>query len=115
VSAFSVLSLRVTQREASPVNPPGLAQDFRVKLRDANGNERAIRASAFGSIPYPDQRLDSELNKSAMSTIRIPMTAYTIVCAGQPKVDLTQVTEFSLDFSLKATGHIQVDDIEFTS
>jgi hypothetical protein len=30
-------------------------------------------------------------------------------------VDLTQVTEFSLDFSLKATGHIQVDDIEFTS
>ena len=55
----------------------------------------------------------ADLRKSALTTIRIPLKAYTIVCAGQPKVDLTQVAELALVFSIKPAGEIAVDEIEF--
>jgi dienelactone hydrolase len=115
VRAFSVLSLRVAQTVASGSNPAGQPQDLRVALKDAANNERAIRVSAFGAVPYPDQRANVDHRKSALSTIRIPLASYTIVCAGQPKVDLEHVTELSLVFDLNATGDIQVDEIEFTA
>jgi hypothetical protein len=115
VSGFSVLSLRVTQKEASPSNTANQAQDFRVRLKDAANNERAIRASAFGPIPFPDQRSNSALRKSALAAVRIPLSSYTIVCAGQPKVDLASVVEMSLEFSIRATGEVEVDEIEFTN
>lgn len=115
VSGYSVLSLRVTQKEGSASNPANLPQDLRVRLRDSASNERAIRASAFGPIPFPDQRSNSDLRKSAMATIRIPLTAYTIVCAGQPQVDLHNVVELSLDFTMTSTGEIEVDEIEFAT
>jgi hypothetical protein len=114
VSAFAALSLRITQKEGSASNPANQAQDLRVALKDSASNERAIRASAFGAIPFPDQRVFLDLRKSALSTVRIPLTAYTVVCAGQPKVDLQNVIEITLQFSIKAAGEIEVDEIEFT-
>lgn len=115
VTGFAALSLRLTQREASLSNLANQPQDLRVTLKDAANNERAIRVSAFGTIPYPDQRSTADLRKSALTTIRIPLTAYTIVCAGQPKVNLQNVVELALDFSITAAGEIQVDEIEFTN
>ncbi len=115
VSLFSVLSLRVTQKEGSASNPVNQAQDFRVTLKDAANNQRAVRVSAFGAVPFPDQRSNSDLRKSAMTTIRIPLTSYTVACAGQPKVDLLNVVELSLDFSSRAAGEIEIDEIEFAN
>jgi len=115
VSAFSTLSLRITQKEASGANPVNQPQDLRVALKDLMNNERAIRVSAFGAVPFPDQRATADRRKSALSTIRIPLASYTIVCAGQVKVDLQNVAELSLVFNIKAAGEIEVDEIEFTN
>ncbi|HYO14871.1 MAG TPA: hypothetical protein VE685_16885 [Thermoanaerobaculia bacterium] len=115
VSGFSVLSLRLAQKTDSPHNPVNQAQDLRVALKDSGGNQRAIRVGAFGEIPYPDVRATNALTKSALTTVRIPLASYTIVCAGQPKVDLENVVSLSLELSMKAAGEIDIDDIEFTN
>jgi hypothetical protein len=115
VSSFAALSLRVSQKADSAQNPAGQPQNLRVVLRDGGGLERAIRVSAFAEIPAPDVRATAALSKSALCTIRIPLASYTIVCAGVPKVDLTNVDRVSLLFSEKVTGEIDVDSIEFTN
>jgi dienelactone hydrolase len=115
VTTFAILSLRVTQKEASASNPANQPQDLRVTLRDGANNQRAVRVGAFGVIPFPDQRSNTDLRKSAFTTIRIPLTAYTIVCAGQPKVALSDLVELALDFTQGAPGEIEVDEIEFTT
>lgn len=111
-SPFTTLSLRLSQKEASPSNPANQAQDLRVRLKDASNNQRAIRVGAFGAIPYPDQRANADLRKSALATIRIPLASYRIVCAGQPQVDLQHVVELTLVFEIKPAGEIEVDEIE---
>ena len=50
-----------------------------------------------------------------LSTIRIPLKTYTIVCAGQVQVDLQNVVEFSLVFNIRPAGEIEVDEIEITN
>ena len=114
VSRFGALSLRVTQRESSAANAAGQPQDFAIGLRDSAHHQRAILASAFGTVPFPDQRFANDLRKSAMTTVAIPLAMYTIECLGQPKVDLHDVVEFFLDLSPKAMGEIEVADVEFT-
>ncbi|MBD0333337.1 MAG: hypothetical protein ICV66_11850, partial [Chitinophagaceae bacterium] len=114
VSAFAVLSFRITQKTVSASNPANQSQNLRVALKDAANNERAIRVSAFSEIPYPDPH-PFGYTKSAMNTIRIPLTSYTIVCAGQVKVDLQNVVSVSFIFSENATGEIDIDEIEFSN
>lgn len=111
-STFTTLSLRVTQMEASANNPPNQVQDLRLSLKDSANNQRSIRVSAFGMVPYPDQRAEADYRKSALATVRIPLSAYRIVCAGQPQVDLAHVVELALTFEIKPIGEIEVDEIE---
>jgi dienelactone hydrolase len=115
VSAFSMLSFSVAQKVDSADNPVNQAQNLRVILRDGAGNERAVRVSAFAEIPFPDYRWSHALSKSAMNTIRIPLKSYTIVCAGQVQVNLADVVSLTFLFSEKATGEIEIDQIEFTN
>jgi hypothetical protein len=112
---FEALSFRVSQVVNSAENPVNQSQNLRVVLRDGAGNERAVRVSVFSTIPYPDPRGSASLTKSALNTVRIPLKSYSIVCAGQPKVNLTDVISLSLRFSEKVTGEIDIDNIEFTS
>lgn len=114
VTAYTTLSLRVSQVVDGVGNPLNQAQNFRVGLKDGSNNAREVRVSAFGTVPFPDHRFDHALSKSAMCTIRIPLVSYTIVCAGMVQVDLADVTTLSLVFSETATGDIDIDEIEFT-
>ena len=84
-------------------------------LRDGGGNERLIRASAFGGVPEIAVANEVGNTKSSLSTLRIPLTAYTVVCAGAVQVDLTDVTQVKLVFSETGTGEVAVDEIEFTN
>jgi len=113
VSQFSFLSVRVGQVVGSG-NPPG-AQDFRAALRDSVGNERSIRVGIFGTIPEPAAPNSAGNEKSALATIRIPLSAYTIVCQGAVQIDLTKVTNVKLQFLTTATGEIAVDEVEFAN
>ena len=49
-----------------------------------------------------------------MATIRIPLSAYTTVCAGAVQVDLTNVTSVALEFNDMNTGELAADEIEFS-
>jgi dienelactone hydrolase len=114
VSAYNTLSFRVTQKYASPQNPAGQAQDFYVRLTDSGNHSRAIRVSVFTDIPYPYVRGDTDLIKSALKTIRIPLASYWISNYGAQDVDLHNLTAVSFEFSADATGEIEIDDLEFT-
>jgi hypothetical protein len=114
VSALAAVSVRIGQVADSASNPANQGQTVRVALRDGGGNERAVRVRAFTELPYPDVRLDNSVTKSALSTVRIPLSSYTIVCAGQPRVDLTDVVSLALTFGDTPTGEVDIDEIEFT-
>jgi hypothetical protein len=115
VTGFTHLSIRITQKDGSASNPANMSQNLRIALIDGTNKERAIRVSPFASIPYPDQRPEVSLRKSAMTTVRIPLKSYTIVCAGQVQVNLADLTTISLRFSEVPTGEIDIDNIEFTN
>jgi hypothetical protein len=115
VSGYAAVSLRIGQTADSVSNPANQPQNLRVALRDGMGNERAVRVGAFSEVPYPDVRVDNAYTKSALATVRIPLASYTIVCAGQVKVDLTDVVSLALAFSETPSGEVEIDEIEFTS
>lgn len=117
ISAYSVISFRVSQKVDSQENSADQSQNLRVALKDGTNNERAVRVSPFYEIPYPDMRPYpyAQYSKSAMNTIRIPLKAYTIVCAGQAQVNLHDVTTLTLLFSEKSKGEIEIDDVEFSN
>lgn len=115
VSAYSVLSFRITQKVDSADNPANQSQDLRVALKDGTNNERAVRVGAFYDIPFPDYRPNHAHSKSAMTTVRIPLKSYTIVCAGQVIVNLQDVTTLTFQFAMKTTGEIEIDEVEFSN
>jgi len=113
VRAYQAVSLRITQRVNSASNPANQVQDLRLTLTDGGGKSRAIRISKFTDIPYPFVRNDG-LTKSAMRTVRIPLSAYTIKCLNIDPVDISNLTTLTLDFSEKPTGEIEIDSVQFT-
>jgi hypothetical protein len=114
VTGFAALSFRITQVVDSASNPAGQPQDLRVTLTDGLAVSRAIRVSKFMEIPFPDVRQMNDLTKSALQTIRIPLTAYTIRCLGVPEVNLTNVVSVKFEFAEKPTGEIAIDSLQFT-
>ena len=115
VSGFSAISFRVTQKADSTSNPANQPQNLRLALKDSANNERAVRVSPFGTIPFPDQRSNAALVKSALTTVRIPLKSFSIVCAGMVQVNLTNVVSLSFKFSEAPAGEIAIDDLEFTN
>jgi hypothetical protein len=115
LSAYSVLSLRVTQKYGSAENPAGQPQDFYVRLTDGGGKSRAIRASMFTDIPYPYVRGEADLIKSALKSVRIPLASFVIANLGADDVDLANIASISFEFDIfgDLTGEIEIDDIEF--
>jgi len=113
VSGFGTLAFRVTQKYGSPRNPPGQPQDFFVRITDGAGKSRAIRASVFTSIPYPYVRGETDLIKSALKSVRIPLASYTIANLGADDVDLTNVKSISFEFDPGSSGDLEIDDLEF--
>jgi hypothetical protein len=114
VRGYQAVSFRISQRVGSALNPANQAQDLRLTLTDGGAHSRAIRISKFTAIPYPDVRADG-LTKSAMRTVRIPLSAYTIKCLNIDAVDLSNVVSLAFDFSEKPTGEIEIDSVQFTN
>jgi hypothetical protein len=117
VSRYTHLSFRVAQIYKNVNNTVGQDQDFNVQLSTSLGLSNKVRVSGHGRIPYPDEFLCSSLNcgpnppndfsKSAMSTIRVPLSAFT-------SVDLTDVGFVFLSFDLpeRPKGAILLDSLE---
>ena len=115
LAGFTVLSFRVTQKYGSGENPPGDPQDFFVRLTDGGGKSRAIRVSTFTDIPYPYLRGETDLIKSALKGVRMPLASFVIANLGADDVDLTNVASISFEFRAfgYGTGEIEINDIAF--
>ncbi len=114
VSGYTVLAFRVTQKYGSPQNPANQSRDLFVRLSDGGGKSRAIRVSTFTDVPYPYLRGYSDLIKSALKSVRIPLASFTIANLGAQDLDLTDLHSVSFEFDADATGEIEIDDIEFS-
>ncbi len=115
ISDYDLLSFRVTQRYGSASNPVGVPQDFFVKLTDRDGRSREFPVSQFASLSYPYVRSLNNLTKSAMKTVRIPLSAYTRELAGVQPVELDALASVGFELAVDPTGEIEVTDIEFVS
>lgn len=114
VSGYAVLAFRVAQKYGSPHNPVNQPQDLFVRLTDGAGKSRAIRVSVFTDVPYPYVRGYTDLIKSALKTVRIPLASYTIANLGAQDIDLANLQSVSFEFDADASGEIEIDDIEFS-
>jgi len=113
LSNYGYLSFRVSQTYLSPLNTPNQPRDFKIRLTDAGNNSRAIRVSVLGGVPYPFVRGNDFFTKSAMRTIRIPISAFKTQSVGLQEVDTTHVVSIGFVFSAQSTGEIDIDDINF--
>ncbi len=129
VSVFRVLSFRAAQRfdVARNPNPAGLAagavQDLTVRLTDSAGRAARVRAGTVATIPFPWKRPTGPLppagtgeggetlNKSALRTIRLPLSAFK---DANSALDLTSVVSITFELDQRATGELAIDDIEFS-
>ncbi len=110
---YRMLSFRATQRYNSASNPAGADQDFRVVLADEDGRSRHVNVSKYATLDYPFVRGHTNLIKSSLKTVRIPLKAFKSESHGQKPVDLKEIVSLTFDFSVKPTGDIEVTDIEF--
>ncbi|NEM06058.1 hypothetical protein [Geodermatophilus normandii] len=113
VQTFAVLSFSVARVVRSPLNPATRPQDLRVVLEDGSGHERSVRVSEFGSIPVAAAANEPGNVKSAMTTVRIPLAAYTSPSDGAEPVDLSDVVAVRFAFTELPTGEVALDNVEF--
>lgn len=129
LSGFRVLSFRAAQRFGVPRNPnpaglaPGAAQDLTVRLTDSAGRTARVRAGTVATLPFPWKRPTGPvppagtgeggetLNKSALRTIRLPLSAFK---DANDSLDLTAVVAIVFEFDQRATGELAIDEIEFS-
>lgn len=112
---YEALSFRVGLKVNSGSNPINQPQDLRVTLIDGAGQSRAIRVSKLAKIPYPDVRGVGGYTKSALTSIRIPLRAYTIRCLNIAAVDLSDIVAMTFEFAEKPTGEAEIDSIAVTA
>jgi hypothetical protein len=115
VSSFDVLSFRVTQRFGVARNPapPAASPDFSITLKDAAGQTAAVRVGTLSTVPIPYVRVDDpSLTKSALTTIRMPLAAFSSVNA---LLNLSSLAAIIFQFAQTAKGEIAIDDLEFSN
>ncbi|HHZ87729.1 MAG TPA: hypothetical protein EYM99_09625 [Alphaproteobacteria bacterium] len=135
VSGFAVLSIRAARRTLQYPPPPyseRIPTNLRINIEDGQGNTalRDLRSDQYGVIPYPDTRrlnshyenfnldmygnlcgsLQAYVNRSQLSTIRIPLEDFT---SGNSNVDLTNIVRITI--RPEGTENIAIDDIEFSN
>ncbi len=132
VSAFRVLSFRVTQRLGSARNPVNANQDFFVRLTDTANQSAVLQVSSVTTIPFPFGRHDHSvhagpvgsqrlvdvlpdspaLSKSALKTIRLSLAAFK---ADNSQLNLQALRRLAFEFRQTPRGEIAIDDIEFSN
>jgi hypothetical protein len=132
VSAFKVLSFRVTQRFGSSRNPDpappavGVSPDFSISLGDTNGQNAQVRVGSVATIPFPWKRSQNvrdpitrlvtgttnRLTKSAFITIRIPLSTFKNVNSA---LNLNALRLVIFQFNQTAQGEIAIDNLEFSN
>jgi dienelactone hydrolase len=105
-----VLAMRLAQYyEDAATNPVDEDVDLFVELSDANGATATLRVGSVGTVPYPAA---AAIPLIVFRTVRLPMDAFH---AANPALSLGAIAHVSLRLAGRPTGHIVVDDIEFSA
>lgn len=107
------IAVRVAQLYDDVVaNPPSVAADVFVVMRDGSNSTAWVRLGASATIPYPDHDLTNSAGPdplAMMRTVSIPADAFT---AAEPNLDLGDIRSVALVTSARPTGRLIVDDLE---
>jgi hypothetical protein len=114
VSGYHCLSFRVAQDYLDAWNTPGADKDFFVRLYTGAGWSPLIKVSDYFRIPAPDEfhnpliSAPGDFTKSVMTTVRIPLTAFT-------GVNLRDVQQVYFIFTVPGhrAGSVFIDSLEF--
>lgn len=117
VSNYGYISIRVAQDYLDAWNTQGEDQDFSLRFYSGGtgGWSNYVRLSDYGRISYPDQFIthpfpypQGDYTKTAMTTIRVPLSAFT-------NFDPTDVWWVYAYFNApgKSQGSVIIDSIEF--
>jgi len=110
VTSWSYLAVRAAQIWDGKVLNPGGAQHFLANLEDANGVRAIVNANSRGFAPIPAGYYHPRTGtKSMLSSIRIPLRAFTQNDSG---VDLTRIRKVIITF--ENTGLLAIDDVQFS-
>lgn len=121
VSAFPVLSLRLTQVHGDSLNVIDRKKDFHIEVGDAHGKKaKALLSDYLGGLQYPD--LSGSLPPDDPNNYKQIMRGFRIPKADLKGIDFTQVTSVRLVFDRlggkeydNRSGTIKVTDIEFSN
>ena len=84
-------------------------------LTDQDGRSRRVPVSQFAALNYPYVRGITNLTKSAMKTVRIPLSEYTRELVGVEPIELDELASVGFELTVDPAGEIEVTDIEFVS
>lgn len=113
---WAYLSLKLAQLETSGLNTRGAEQDLSVGIRDVDGDLALVRLSDHGRIAWPITHeggfwYDTFPDKTVLHTTRIPLAAFA---AANPALDLDRLNGVGIRADITASGHLFLDDVEFT-
>ncbi|MFT5457896.1 MAG: hypothetical protein ACI9K2_004399 [Myxococcota bacterium] len=113
-TAWSHVSLKLAQMYDSALNFDGRDQELTVGMRDAAGNLAMVRLSDHGRIAYPVTHPSfwgTFPEKTVLHTTRIPLEAFT---DANPAFDPAHILGVGIRGDISPSGHLFVDDVEFT-
>ncbi|MFN3241580.1 MAG: hypothetical protein ACE37K_08720 [Planctomycetota bacterium] len=117
VSNYGYISIRVAQDYLDAWNTPGQDQDFSLRFYSGAGWSNYVRLSDYGSITYPDAFItypfpypQGDYTKTAMTTIRVPLSAFS-------NFDPTDVWWVYAYFNVpgRSQGSVIIDSLEFAN
>lgn len=119
VDDYPYLSFRIGQIYEDPVllNPADANKDLSVQLdltsTPAPQPTHTLNVSNFDTLPYPVNTLrgSTDVTKSVMKTVRIPLRSFTV---NRSDWDLSDILKIKVKFDESPTGLVVIDDIQLT-
>ena len=113
LSDYATLHLRAAVDPLSPLNAPGQPQAFSLRLTDGAGKTASVALTGEPALTFPlgnrgfdnTFKLDTWDNHVVLSSIRVPLTAFS-------GVDLGNVQSIALVFDATNSGAIFLTDLE---
>ena len=113
LSDYATLHLRAAVDPVSPLNAPGQPQAFSLRLTDGAGKTASVALTGEPALAFPlgnrgfdnTFKLDTWDNHVVLSSIRVPLTAFS-------GVDLGNVQSIALVFDATNSGAIFMTDLE---
>jgi len=108
VGGFQALQFRASVNYNDVRNALGLAQNFRVVLRDGAAGMASVRVADFSPALFYPPGSTGFVPKVVLNTVRLPLSAF-------PGVNLADVRSVEFFFDQQSQGALLVTDIAFVS